>query len=109
MQLRIKIDVRLPLKKNTRVKNKGGEWCTVNFKFEKLSLFCFVCGVLGHMKQCCAIRFAMEEDSGVRGWSAELRAENRRFGGGASRWLKEEGEFIEQNDGGFHGSQVRAG
>ncbi|XP_058734223.1 uncharacterized protein At4g02000-like [Vicia villosa] len=90
MRLRVKIDVRLPLKTHTRVKNKGGEWCTVKFKFEKLSIFCFVSGILGHTEQRCAVRFAMEEDPGVRGWSAELRPENRKFVGGTSRWLQEE-------------------
>ncbi|XP_058759140.1 uncharacterized protein At4g02000-like [Vicia villosa] len=85
MRIRVKIDVQKPLKKLTRVKNKGGEWCNVIFKYEKLSLFCFVCGVLGHSEHRCAVRFAMTEDTGLRGWSAKIRAENRRFGGSSSR------------------------
>lgn len=40
IRLRVRIDVRQPLKKHTRVKNKDGEWCMVSFKYEKLSLFC---------------------------------------------------------------------
>ncbi|XP_058784806.1 uncharacterized protein At4g02000-like [Vicia villosa] len=55
MRLRVKFDIRQPLKKNTRVKNKGGEWCTVIFKYENLSLFCFVCGILGHSEQRCEV------------------------------------------------------
>ncbi|PNY08666.1 hypothetical protein L195_g005197 [Trifolium pratense] len=31
MRLRVRVDVRHPLKKDSRVKNKGGEWCTVKF------------------------------------------------------------------------------
>ncbi|XP_058783931.1 uncharacterized protein At4g02000-like [Vicia villosa] len=93
MRLRVKVDVRQPLKKNTRVKNKGGEWYTVIFKYENLSLFCFVCGILGHSEQRCEVRFAMEEDNGVRGWSNEIRVENRRYASNSSsRWLKEEGD-----------------
>lgn len=88
MRLRVKINVRDPLKKQTRVKNKSGEWCVVKFIYEKLSLFCFVCRKLGHTESRCEVRFAMEEDTGIRGWSNEIRAENRRYGGGmASKWL----------------------
>ncbi|XP_045788287.1 uncharacterized protein LOC123883507 [Trifolium pratense] len=92
MRLRVRVDVRQPLKKDTRVKNKGGEWCNVNFKYEKLGVFCFVCGILGHAENKCKVRFAMENDDGIREWSNELRAEPRRRGGRpTSRWLKEEG------------------
>lgn len=35
----------------------------------------------------------MQDDDGVRGWSGELKAENRRFGGGpSSRWLKDDSD-----------------
>jgi hypothetical protein len=71
--------------------NKQGEWCKVKFKYEKLGIFCFVCGIMGHAENKCLVRFAMEEDNGVREWSSELRAENRRQGGRiTSRWLREE-------------------
>lgn len=79
------------MKKNKRVKNKGGEWCIVVFKYEKLGMFCFVCGILGHNEARCEMRFAMENDNGLREWWVELRADNRRSSGApVSRWLKEE-------------------
>ncbi|XP_058765191.1 uncharacterized protein At4g02000-like [Vicia villosa] len=81
MRIRVRIDVRQPLKKSTRVKNRGGDWCIVNFKYEKLSLFCFVCGRLGHSEQRCEVRFAMSEDDGMREWSNDIRADTRRYGG----------------------------
>jgi hypothetical protein len=91
MRIRVKIDVRLPLKKDTRVMNKEGKWCTVKFKYEKLGIFCFVCGIMGHAENKCEIRFSMEHDDGVRNWSAEIRADHRRQGGRqTSRWLREE-------------------
>jgi hypothetical protein len=93
MRLRVKVDVRKPLKKNTKVKNKEGGWCEVQFKYEKLGIFCFVCGIMGHAENKCEIRFAMEHDDGVREWSNELRAEPRRSGGRlVSRWLREDRE-----------------
>jgi hypothetical protein len=91
MRIRVQIDVRLPLKKDTKVKDKEGNWCTTKFKYEKLGIFCFVCGVMGHTENKCEIRFSMEQDDGVREWSAEIRAEPRRQGGRlVSRWLREE-------------------
>jgi hypothetical protein len=91
MRLKVRVDIRQPLKKETRVKNQGGAWCTVNFKYEKLGVFCFVCGIIGHSENRCAIRFSMAEDYGSRAWSKEIRAEPRRRGGRqTSRWLMEE-------------------
>jgi 14-3-3 protein epsilon len=91
MRVRVKIDVRKPLKKDTKVMNKEGKWCTVNFKYEKLGIFCFVCGAMGHAENKCEIRFGMEQDDGRREWPAEIRADSRRQGGRfVSRWLREE-------------------
>jgi 14-3-3 protein epsilon len=93
MRIRVQIDVRRPLKKDTKVKNKEGAWCTVKFKYEKLGVFCFVCGIMGHAENKCEVLFSKEEDDGVRNWSADIRAESRRQGGRiTSRWLKDEGE-----------------
>lgn len=68
--------------------------------YERLSLFCFVCGILGHSEQKCEVRFAMQEDDGVRGWSNKIRADNKRHNGGLpSRWLKEEsGDGVTENE-----------
>lgn len=30
----------------------------MNFKYEKLGTFCFVCGVLGHTKNKCEVRLS---------------------------------------------------
>jgi 14-3-3 protein epsilon len=88
MRLKVRVDVRQPLKKESRVKNQGGEWCTVKFKYEKLGVFCFVCGIVGHGENKCSVRFSMAVDDGTRSWSKELRAEPRRRNGrNSSRWL----------------------
>jgi hypothetical protein len=78
MRVRVKVDVRLPLKKEAKVKDREGNWCTVKFKYEKLGVFCFVCGIMGHAENKCVVRFEMEEDNGVRDWTPEIRAETRR-------------------------------
>jgi 14-3-3 protein epsilon len=91
MRIRVRVDVRQPLKKETKVKNREGEWCIVKFKYEKLGIFCFLCGIMGHAENKCELRYAMEQDDGRREWSAEIRADTRRQGGRqVSRWLREE-------------------
>lgn len=94
MRIKVKVDVRKPLKKERRVRQMGGDWWMVNFKYEKLGVFCFFCGHLGHSEQKCEMLFSKEEDDGVRGWSAKLRVEPRRAAAnGGGRWLKEEREL----------------
>ncbi|GAU14523.1 hypothetical protein TSUD_250650 [Trifolium subterraneum] len=101
MRIRVKVDIRQPLKKDTKVKNRVGEWCMVKFKYEKLGIFCFVCGIMGHAENKCEVRYSMEQDDGIRGWSAEIRADPRRQGGRpVSRWLREEkGGRVEKHGG----------
>lgn len=48
MRIKVKVDIRLPLKKDKKVKKAGEEWKVVQFKYERLEIFCFVCGMLGH-------------------------------------------------------------
>ncbi|PNX64177.1 hypothetical protein L195_g061989, partial [Trifolium pratense] len=88
MRVKVRIDVSQPLKKDTRVKNIAGEWCTINFAYEKVGTFCFVCGIMGHSERRCVVRYEMENDNGERGWSSALRVDLRRRGGRqTSRWL----------------------
>jgi hypothetical protein len=101
MRVRVKVDVPQPLKKDTKVMNEEGKWCTVNFKYEKLRVFCFVCGTMGHAENKCEVRFSMEQDDRKREWSAEIRAEPRRQGGRlVSRWFREERGGREEHGGG---------
>lgn len=47
MRIIVLIDVRVPLKKEREVKIQGGEWSTMSFKYERLRVFCYLCGLLG--------------------------------------------------------------
>jgi 14-3-3 protein epsilon len=80
MRIRDKVDVRQPLKKDAKVKNKEGGGSTVNFKYEKLGIFCFVCGIMGHAENKCEVCYAMEQDDGKREWSAKSKR-SREDGG----------------------------
>lgn len=69
----------------------------MHFKYERLGVFCFMCGIIGHTEQFCEKLLDLNHVDGVRVWGLEIRVENRRMGGGGdSRWLREEGEISEQ-------------
>lgn len=57
-RIRIKLDLNKPLKRRMKLKREGGEWSWVNFKYERLSTFCFFCGLLGHSERDCAVVYA---------------------------------------------------
>ncbi|GAU30401.1 hypothetical protein TSUD_364470 [Trifolium subterraneum] len=110
MRVKVRVDVRSPLKIEKKIKLNGGKGGVVKFKYEKLGLFCFVCGRLGHAENKCEVKYAMERDDGRRTWSNEIKAEVRRPGGRVgSRWLHEEGrnraDVDASNTSGERGSQ----
>ncbi|XP_074352119.1 uncharacterized protein LOC141691283 [Apium graveolens] len=57
-RLRIRMDVRKSLKRRMKIKREGEEWSWLNFKYERLCTFCFVCGKLGHSERDCDIVYA---------------------------------------------------
>ncbi|KAK5772395.1 hypothetical protein PVK06_048683 [Gossypium arboreum] len=59
------------------------------FKYEKLSLFCFICGKLGHGESYCPFRLKIEPLKIVFGWDLSLRAVLRLRNTVVSRWLRE--------------------
>ena len=60
MRIRVAIDVRKPLKQCMRIKKVGGEWAWITFKYERLSMFCFLCGMIGHCDRFCEKLFDCE-------------------------------------------------
>ncbi|GAU10145.1 hypothetical protein TSUD_423150, partial [Trifolium subterraneum] len=99
MRVKVRVDVRSPLKIEKKIKLNGGKGGVVKFKYEKLGLFCFVCGRLGHAESKCEVKYAMERYDGRRSWSNEIKAEVRRPGGRVgSRWLHEEGRNMADVD-----------
>jgi len=90
MSIKVAIDVTVPLKKEWRVRAVNGEFVTINFKYEKLSVFCHMCGVLGHTDKTCPELFELEADDGVRNWGVFLKPTAQRIGTAATnRWLQD--------------------
>jgi hypothetical protein len=91
MRIRVLVDVREPLKKAKKIKKQGGDSCMVQFKYERLGTFCYVCGLLGHSESRCPKLFDHPELEIKRAWSPELRAESGRRQGRESRWIRQGG------------------
>ena len=48
MRIRVNLSIDKPLRRGAHITNAKGERFWVNFKYEKLPTFCFICGKLGH-------------------------------------------------------------
>ncbi|KAH1075468.1 hypothetical protein J1N35_027796 [Gossypium stocksii] len=84
MRVRVSIDVRLPLKRKKRINIGQNKSTYVLFQYERLPLFCFLCGRLGHGESYCEVRLTLESQQVEFGWDLSLRAAPRR-GGQATR------------------------
>lgn len=93
MRVRVGIDVRVPLKRGKKIACQGKHGMRINFKYERLSNFCFVCGLLGHTEFLYNVVVENPGKEIKREWGTWLRAQNRKssnFGG--ERWLREESD-----------------
>lgn len=89
VRVRVAINVEKPLKRRMKIKREGDAWSWINFKYERLSSFCFVCGKLGHAERECSVVYAHPEKTIVRAYGSWLRApaKNASMNMG-SRWLR---------------------
>ncbi|XP_074360434.1 uncharacterized protein LOC141700626 [Apium graveolens] len=89
-RIRITMDIDKPLKRRMKIKREGGAWSWLNFKYERLSTFCFACGMLGHSERDCAIVYAHPDKEIERMYGTWLRApmrgaKNQNLG---AKWLR---------------------
>ncbi|KAM7510937.1 hypothetical protein LguiB_009812 [Lonicera macranthoides] len=78
MRIRSTLDVRRPLKRRMKVKMDGDEWSWINFKYERLPVFCFYCGLLGHSDMFCEKFLEITDPNIVKPYGSFLRAPNKR-------------------------------
>ncbi|XP_074336503.1 uncharacterized protein At4g02000-like [Apium graveolens] len=77
VRIRVNLNIQKPLKRRMKIKREGGNWGWVNFKYERLGSFCFVCGIIGHTERECNIVYANPEKEIERAYGTWLRASGR--------------------------------
>lgn len=93
MRIRIKIDVRKPLKRRKKIMRKNGTEVIVNCKYERLREFCFTCGLVSHTDRYCGKLLENTEEVGENEWGVWLKAPPRRVAGVVKiKWLRDEGD-----------------
>ncbi|MBA0710170.1 hypothetical protein Golax_025162 [Gossypium laxum] len=91
MHIRVHLNVTNPLRRRKKVMVGSDRIFYAHFQYEKLSLFCFICGKLGHGESFCLVRTRMAPENIAFGWDLSIRAMARRRSVIPSRWLREVG------------------
>lgn len=111
-RIQVAIDVHRPLKSQMRLKKRGGEWMWIKFKYERLPLFCFYCGIIGHSEKFCEALFDNAESTEERKYDSSLRATmQKQVNVRNNQWLRgAEGEILAPvTDGGGGGKMILKG
>ncbi|XP_010680870.1 uncharacterized protein LOC104895922 [Beta vulgaris subsp. vulgaris] len=76
-RVRIMLDIKKPLRRFQKIRAKNNKVITVEFKYERLPFFCFLCGCMGHHEKDCD---EVDEDDGASslGWGLWLKASPRK-------------------------------
>ncbi|KAA3465686.1 reverse transcriptase [Gossypium australe] len=110
MRIKVRLDVSLPLKRKKKIMVENDHVFYARFQYEKLTLFYFVCGKLGHGESFCKVRVRVDPSKIVFGWDVSLHAVAKKRYASVSRWLCESNDSIFQNldkESGDNGCNVR--
>lgn len=94
MRVKIRLDVRKPLKRKKKITRRAGTEVIVSCKYERLGEFCFSCGLISHTDRFCRRFMDKRLEEGSKEWGNWLRAPPRRVAGPVrSKWLRDEGDM----------------
>lgn len=89
-RVKLMLDIRKPLRRSQRIKGKDGNVISIDFKYERLPFFCFMCGIMGHSENDCLLLTDDDEDCSL-GWGLWLKASPRK---GRMKYLEEEAQIL---------------
>uniref|UniRef100_A0A803NM17 peptidylprolyl isomerase n=1 Tax=Cannabis sativa TaxID=3483 RepID=A0A803NM17_CANSA len=78
MRIRVTIDVEKLLRRRMKIFREDRSWFWANFKYENLSTFCFICGILGHSEHFCPKLFHTPSHLIQKPYGMFLKANSRR-------------------------------
>ncbi|XP_074352720.1 uncharacterized protein LOC141691867 [Apium graveolens] len=78
MRIKVKLDVRKPLKRKKRILRNNGTDFTVTCKYERLGDFCFAYGSVMHTERFCQKNIDNRGEDVQKEWGGWLRAPSRR-------------------------------
>ena len=90
MRIRVRLDVRLPLLRWKKIRKADGGLVIVRFQYERLGVFCYLCGLIGHTDVFCPRLFHEPEQEVKPEWGAWLKAPVRRNAQVVDKWLRDE-------------------
>nr|GLL21180.1 uncharacterized protein LOC109174453 [Ipomoea trifida] len=90
-RFRVAIDITKSLKKQMKLKKNNGTWAVIDFRYERLPTFCFLCGVIGHGDRYCP-KFVNGYDCNLeKPFGARMRAGSRHTAPtSGQRWVAPE-------------------
>lgn len=76
LHIRVRLDITKPLRRKMKMK-EGGDFFWVEFQYETLHNFCFLCGIIGHADKFCHKLFEGADETIERPYVAWMRASGR--------------------------------
>ncbi|CAN0858820.1 hypothetical protein LINGRAHAP2_LOCUS7479 [Linum grandiflorum] len=89
MRVRVELDVRKPLRRETKVRLHDDVKLMCPLRYEHLQTFCYICGIMGHTDKFREVNFRLPAHQITRRWDdsirVEFRDEKQKL---AAKWLK---------------------
>lgn len=58
IRVRVEVNITEPLLRGTYIRLRDGVRQWIHFTYEKLPVYCYVCGIIGHLEKKCLLRFS---------------------------------------------------
>lgn len=78
LRVRVSLDVTQPLKRRMKIRSPVADWFWINFRYENVPTFCFICGIMGHSEKYCSKLFDLTESKITKPYGEWMGAPLRR-------------------------------